>query len=136
MGPNHAAVDEVQVPVDEPGGVGLGLQCLQKALPDPGLAPAVEPARHRAAGAVALGHVTPRRAGAQNPQNAVEDGAMIVIGAARPRPLRGQQWRQKLPLLVRQLITLHVPSDGNPMAAGKPLCRHALVARTGSHDKA
>jgi hypothetical protein len=30
-----------------------------------------------------------------------------VIGAAGPRPLRGQQGRQALPLLVRQFVASH-----------------------------
>src|SRR5918912_514454 len=79
---NHARVHKVQVPGEQARRIGLGLQGLQHALPDPGRAPAVEPARHGADWAVALGQVTPGGARAQDPENAVQDGAVVVMGAA------------------------------------------------------
>ena len=135
MSPNDAAVHEVQVPVDPPGCVSLCLQSLQEALPDPRLAPAIKPARHRPDGAVAIRQVAPRGARAQDPQNAVQNGAMIMIGATRPRPLRRQQWRETPPLLIRQCVTLHTPHMGTPTAR-RTLCRDALALRWHSRQRA
>ncbi len=112
MSAYDARIHEVQVPIEQTRGVSLGLQSFEYASPDACLAPTIEAARHRSHCAVALGQVPPGRARAQHPENAVDDGAVVVIGAARPRPLRGQQRRQALPLLVRQLVTSHTLKIG------------------------
>src|ERR1700759_2398491 len=61
MRTNDGGIHEVEVPVDLAALVRLGLQIRQDALPDPGLAPAVEPARHGTHRAIAPRQVTPRR---------------------------------------------------------------------------
>src|ERR1700760_3942595 len=67
MRTNDGGIHEVQVPVDLAALFRLGLQVREDALPDPGLAPTVEPARHRAHRPVAPRQVTPRRTGAMDP---------------------------------------------------------------------
>lgn len=109
MSAYDARVHEVQVPVQQTRGIRLSLQGLEHTLPEACLTPAVEAARHRSGRSVALRQISPGRARAQHPEDAVDDGAVVVIGAARPRPLRGQQRRQALPLLVRQFIASHTP---------------------------
>ena len=107
MGAHNAGIHEMQVPIDQAGGISIGLERLEHTLPDPALAPSVEAARHGPDRTVALGQVAPGCACAQHPENAIENGAMLVVRAACPRPLWGQQRRQTLPLLIRQLITRH-----------------------------
>jgi hypothetical protein len=113
---DDAGVDEVQAPIDLALRVRLGLQRGEDPVPDPGLAPAVEPARDGADRAVALGQVAPRRAGAQDPQDAAHDPAVVVVRPPGPRPLRRQQGLQPRPLPVTQVETSHPPQVGLPSA--------------------
>src|SRR4051794_39323065 len=78
MGTNDGGIHEVQVPLDLAALLRFGLQVRQDALPDPGLAPAVEPARHRAHRPIAPWQVAPRRAGAMDPQNAVQNAPVVL----------------------------------------------------------
>ena len=87
---DNGAVNEMQAPVDPTLAVGPRLKRLQDALPDPGRAPAVEPARHGADRAIALGQVLPGRASAVDPQNAIDDRAVIVVRPPSARLFRGQ----------------------------------------------
>jgi hypothetical protein len=107
MSAHYARIHKVQVPVEQARRISLGLHRLQEALPDPCLAPTVKPARHGPDRAVALGQVTPGRARAQDPQNPVQEGAVVVVWATRPGSLRGQKRLQTPPLRIRQLVTLH-----------------------------
>ena len=120
MSANHARIHKVQVPVEQTRGISPSLQGFEHALPEACPAPAVEAARHRSDCAIALRQVSPGCAGAQHPQDAVDDGAVVVIGAASPRPLRGQQGRQALPLLVRQLVTSHTSQMVLPLRSLNP----------------
>src|SRR5437016_5174966 len=120
MGAHDGAVDEVQAPVQEARAVALLLQAVQNALPDPRLAPAVEPARHRRPRAEAGRQIAPGGSGAQDPQQAAEHRAMIVVGASRPWFLGREQGTQLLPLSIAEFFTCHTLSL-------KAVCRHALV---------
>src|SRR5689334_12558632 len=113
MSADNGAVDEVQAPIDPPLAVGLGLQGFQDVLPDPGLAPAIEPARHRANRAIAARQVVPGRAGAVDPENAVQDPAVIVVRPAGARLLRWQERFQPLPLNISQVVTSHTGYMGS-----------------------
>src|SRR5829696_8540895 len=117
MSAHHARIHKVQVPVEQAGGIRLGLQGFEHPRPDTGLTPAVEAARDCSDCAIALRQVSPGRTRAQHPEDTVDDRAVVVIGAAGPRPLRGQQGRQTLPLLVRQLVTSHTPKMVAPRGA-------------------
>src|SRR5207248_1104542 len=89
-------------------------------LPDPRLAPAVEPARHRRPGAKAGRQIPPWGTSAQDPQDATEHCAVIVVRAPRPWFLRREQGAQLLPSSVAEFFTCHTLSL-------KAVCRHALV---------
>jgi hypothetical protein len=78
MRPNNGGIHEVEVPVDFTTDIRLDLQSRQDALPETRLAPAIEPAGDGAYRAIVLGQIAPGRAVAQNPQNAVQDGAVMV----------------------------------------------------------
>src|ERR671929_2307770 len=125
VGAHDDAVHEVQVPLDQAGGLGLGLQGFEDALPDAGLAPAVKAARYRSDRPVALGQGPPGRAGAQDPENAIEDGSMFMVWAAGARPLWRKQGRELLPLPIRQLITCHDLQMAS-QSQRATLCRHGL----------
>ena len=114
MGADNGAVNEMQAPVDPALAVSASLERLQDALPDPGLAPAVEPARHGADRAITLGQVLPGRPGAVDPENAIDDRAVIVVRPPRARLLRGQQRFQPLPLYISQIVTSHTGYMGTP----------------------
>jgi hypothetical protein len=108
MSANNGGIDKVQVPVDLTTGIRLSLQSRQEALPETRLAPAIEPAGDGADRAIALRQIAPGRAGTQNPENAVQDGAVMVVGPPCWRPLGRQKRLKALPLPVRQLVTCHV----------------------------
>src|SRR3954453_21653718 len=103
----NSGIHEMQAPVHLVAFLGLRLRPRDYPLPYPRRAPAVEPARHRPDRAIALRQVAPRRASAQNPQNAVQDGTVVMVRPARTRPLGRQQWLQAPPLRVRQIIASH-----------------------------
>src|SRR3954452_16465084 len=90
---------------DPPLGIGQGLQRLQHALPYARPAPAIEPARHRAHWAVVSRQVAPGRTAVEDPENAVEDPAVVIIRPSGPRLLRRQQRIQTRPLRVAQFVT-------------------------------
>lgn len=107
MSPNNGGLHFVEAPVDLPTGIGLCLQSRQDTLPETRLAPAVEPTRDRADRAVAFGQITPGRTRAQNPQNAVQDGAVMVVGPPGRWPLGRKKRPKVLPLPGRQLVACH-----------------------------
>ena len=77
------------------------------ALPDPGDTPSPEAPIDRIPVAVLLGNIAPWRAGAQPPQNAIDDIA-IVLGRATPPALprlslNRQQYPQNTPLDLAQI---------------------------------
>src|SRR3954452_17567984 len=113
MRTNDGGVHKVDVPVNLAALLRFGLQLRQDALPDPGLAPAVEPARYRAYRAVAPGQVTPRRTGALDPQNTIENRPVGLVRPPRPGLFRRQPRRHPLPLLVRQVASFHTTEMGN-----------------------
>jgi len=119
----------MQAPVHLVVFLGLRLKRREYPLPYPRRAPAVEPARHRPDRAVALGQVAPRRTGAQNPQNAVQNGAVVVVRPARARPLGRQQWLQAPPLRVRQIIASH-PSYMGAIGAAIQTCTPLQTRRS------
>jgi hypothetical protein len=71
-------------------------------IPHPKLAPAGETHEDRVPIAVALGHVAPGRAGAQNPKNAVDRSPLVFYRRATLAPV-GQKWVENLPFRVSQI---------------------------------
>lgn len=133
-------IDEVHVPIEGAAGLGAGLQSREDLVPHPGLAPAIESARHRADRAVALlGQVAPRRTGAMNPQDAIEDAAVIVVGPAGARFLGREQRLQGRPLAIDQIKTSHTEQNRNspsppqptPPLQTRPRCRNGATPGQG-----
>jgi hypothetical protein len=89
VGTNDGGIHMMGLPVEVAGSIGVFLHGGEDAVPDPGFLPAVEPGRHRGRWAIARGQVGPRRAGAQDPQNAVDDWSIIVTRAATLAPFGG-----------------------------------------------
>jgi hypothetical protein len=75
--------------------------------------PSVEPAGNRFPGAVTLGQTAPGTPRAQDPEDAVEDGAVVVSGTTGAGLLRREQWTKPLPPRVSHVACFHV---GKPRA--------------------
>jgi hypothetical protein len=105
---HHRAVDEVQAPVNITRRVGLSLQLGQDTGPHAGPLPVVEAAGDRLPRAVVLGQGAPGTPRAQDPEDAVEDGAVVLGRTAGTGLVRRQQWTQPLSLHVGQFACLHV----------------------------
>lgn len=103
--PNNGAVDHVDFPVDLTVLIAVFLNLGKQLSPQALSLPAVEAGTHRLPVTVALREIAPGRSGPLEPEDAVEDGAVIQRGATRPRSLRWEQWSQLAPLLISQLIT-------------------------------
>jgi hypothetical protein len=97
------------------------LQRREDPLPHAGRAPAVEAARHRPDRAVAPRQIAPGRAGAQHPQDAVQDAPMGLIRPPRAGLLRRQVRLQAPPLRLRQITSSHPADVGSHTCNGTGL---------------
>jgi hypothetical protein len=96
MNPDRGTIDHLQVAI-----VGAG-HGIKDAIPDADLPPADEPVVAGRRGTIALRDVGPRRAGAQSPEDTVEDLPIVSPGhAAR---LVRQQRRDHGPLKIGYLV--------------------------------
>lgn len=107
VGANDGAVDMMQAPVERALGVSLLLEVRQDAVPDAGASPAIEAGGYCLPGAVPLGQVPPGRSCPIQPQQAIDDLAMVLRRAATSWFLRWKQRPQPLPLLVGQISSAH-----------------------------
>src|SRR4051794_41968948 len=103
MSTDNGGIHEVEVPIDLATLLRASLQSRQNAPPDPSLAPAVEPARHRAHWAVTARQIPPRRPRALHPQNHRQN---LPAALLRPPP----PW-----LLPRQPPLPRPPLPGRPL---------------------
>jgi hypothetical protein len=104
MGADRCAVDEVQRPVVPAFTVGLPLECRQHPTPDTGPLPAVEAGRDGLPGPIALGQGATGAAGAQDPEDAIEDGAVVPGRTTGAGFLQWEQGTKPLPLPVAQIV--------------------------------
>jgi hypothetical protein len=111
VGTDDGAIDERPLPIELVGGIGLLLHCVKQMLEDASLTPAVEAARHRPPGAVALRQVVPGSAGAEHPQHPVEDAAMVDGWSSRLGFLRWKQRLEPLPWGIGQVASVHSTHD-------------------------
>ncbi len=74
-------------------------------VPDAGLGPAAEAVVAGRRRAVATGQISPRRAGTQNPEDAVQNPAIIHPG--NPAGLPWQQRLDNRPLKIREIVACH-----------------------------
>ena len=108
MRPDDRTVDEPHFPVHGALRLGGSLELLQELLPEALPLPAAQPVMTGLPGAVALGQIPPGSAGAQDPQDPVDDPPVVFIGMpALARPLRRQQRLQAVPLGIRQVSACH-----------------------------
>ena len=84
------------------GGWPKARQCLESRVPDTELAPAREAYEDRIPISVSLGHVAPRRTGAQDPENAVDRSPLVRDSRTTFAPI-GKQWIENAPFRVRQI---------------------------------
>jgi hypothetical protein len=123
MGSDHGAIEIMEVPVDLALGVGLRLHRRQELTPDASLLPAVEATGHGTPQAIAFGQIPPGSPGAQNPENPVENAALID---GRPTGLRfvgGEQRLQPLPWRMGSISSVH-PHPYNDV---NRVCKHDLA---------
>ena len=84
--------------------------------------PPLKPAMTRLIRGIAVGEVFPRRAGAENPQNPVQDVARVAPRASAPIAAQaglGQERRENRPLGVSEVHTLRY--DEPPNFVSRPL---------------
>ena len=89
--PDDCAIHIVGVPVELAGAISLLLDSRQEARPDARLPPAIKPARDGAPRAIPLRQITPGGTGAEEPQDTVEDSAVVGGWTACRRFLRRKQ---------------------------------------------
>ncbi len=109
-GSDHRAIDKKQVPVQLTMGVGLCLHCREEPLPDACPPPAAEATGHGAPWTISFRQIAPGRPSAQNPQDAIDDRAMVMGGSPSLRFLGWEQGWERLPLDVGQFASVHVAS--------------------------
>ena len=105
MGTNDSAVDHLDFPVHLPSRVGAFLNTGEQFGPNALLLPAVKPGTDGFPIPIPFRKVTPWTSRTLDPENAVQDGAVIEGRSPGAGPLWGKQWSQLAPLLVSQLIT-------------------------------
>jgi hypothetical protein len=107
VGTNDGAIDEMDAPIKVACTIGLGLERRKDVVPDAFLAPAIVTTRDRADGTIALRQRWPGCAGAQDPQDAVDNPTMIFIWPTSMRFLRWEQRLEARPLFVCEIMSVH-----------------------------
>lgn len=118
-GPDIAAIDHRQGAIQCVVVNSRGLGPSQNLAVEAGQPQTAVAQRDGAPVALLLGLFTPGRPGSQHPADAVEDGAMILGGAPRQRPLGWVELSEVHPLLFRQLMASlgsHAPNLPCPLA--------------------
>jgi hypothetical protein len=108
-GANDGGVEAPQVVADEPLAVAAVKQEGENLVPGSVTPPGVETPISGLPGAIALGKVAPGGARVENPQDALNDGAVGVVGVSTSSPvtrIRKQQFNL-LPLGVGKFIAAH-----------------------------
>jgi hypothetical protein len=109
VGTDNGAIHKMEQPVEPAIRIRLLLEGVKELLPDARPPPAIEAAGHRAPRTIPFWEIPPGGAGAEDPEDAVKDGT-VVMGRAPNRWLLGwEQGLEPLPLLVRQIASVHTP---------------------------
>src|SRR4029079_9594741 len=106
-GADHGAVDAPQLAIDQAGVDAGGSQPGEDRLERAVVVPGVEEVPGGGPGAELLGEVAPGGAGAEDPEDAVEDLAPISRGAAGTSG-RGDEVPDELPLWIGESVPHHV----------------------------
>lgn len=84
MRSNDGTIDVMRLPIQLPCRIGLRLHLFPNGLPDPFLAPAVVAAGNRLPLPIAFRNIAPGRSGALEPQDAIDNRPMRMIGLPGP----------------------------------------------------
>ena len=95
VGTNDGGIDVMGRPVALTRGISGGLDRSQAAIPEASVLPAVEPGGGGGGWTVAGGQIGPGRTGAQNPQNAVDNGTIVMPGRPPLLPFGGRRGGSK-----------------------------------------
>src|SRR5690606_20685979 len=106
VGTDDGPIDVMDFPIEVTVRIRILLDGGKETLPDAGFAPALKAAVDRGPRAVALGQVPPWRTGAQNPQDAVQDAAMVCRRSSCMGSLRRQQRLESCPLFIREFMSV------------------------------
>jgi len=107
MRPDDRAIHLVDIPVEVSTRVGLLWDSRKESRPDPRLAPAIQAARDGGPWAIRLRQIAPGGAGAEEPQETVEDAAVVSGGAACSWLWRGKQGLESFPWSMSQFMSMH-----------------------------
>ena len=107
VGPHDRAIDKMAVPVELTRRIGLLLDGRKEAVPEAGLAPAVQPTGHGGPRTIPCGQIAPRRPGAEDPQEAIEEAAMVHRRTSSRRFLGWKQGVKPLPLRIGECMSVH-----------------------------
>ena len=106
VGSHSRGVNEMDLPIH----IALHIQgCLQLSkhlVPDPGLAPALEPAVDGRPLAIPFWHIAPGCACPQHPHHAIQELAMILCRSATFRYRFREQRLNPFPLFIRQVASV------------------------------
>jgi hypothetical protein len=102
----NRAIHEMDFPFDFPPVVSVLLHFLEDPFPQTPLPPPVEASIDRLPRPVPFGQISPGRSGIQDPQDAINDPAMICSRSACFWLLRRKQRFDLLPLLIRQFVSV------------------------------
>ena len=131
--PDYCAVDHLQAGI----ATATVVEGFEQQLPQAGQRPAPELAVNRRPFTEMLMQVAPGNAGSRNPENPIQNKAMISRTAPAPRTALDHEGLKTGPFLVAHqspdqdsLPKSHLESDTRPL--GNPLCQHflAIVIRT------
>ncbi len=100
MRSNNRAIDGVLLPINLAFGISLLLERFEHSLPHASFDPAVEAACHGTPRPISLWQVSPGRTGSHDPEDGIEDQAMILGWTSDFWFLWWQQRSQLLPLLI------------------------------------
>jgi hypothetical protein len=100
VGSDHGTVE------DQPLQVGV-LQGLEDPEPDPLGGPAIEPLPHRVPLAESFGDVAPGGSGLADPEDGVDEEAVVLGGDAGVADLAGEEVLDPFPVVIRYGVTVH-----------------------------
>src|SRR5690606_29735036 len=106
VGTDDGPIDVMDFPIEVTVRIRILLDAGKSRVRAAGLAPALKAAVDRGPRAVALGQVPPWRTGAQNPQDAVQDAAMVCRRSSCMGSLRRQQRLESCPLFIREFMSV------------------------------
>jgi hypothetical protein len=101
------ALDPVNRPIPWARGRGLLLQGREAVRADASALPAVAAARDCAPRTIPCGHIAPRSASAEEPEDPMEERAVILGGSPDLGFLGWEQWLQALPWYGGQISAVH-----------------------------